>query len=149
MDAEAQLDGFLARFTPEVEARARAALTWMQARLPGAHRLVYDNYNALAIGFAANDKLSGVVFSIALYPRWVSLFFMGGPSLADPLGLLEGSGNTVRHIVLTDPHQLGGDGVEALIAQALARADPPIDPTRPGRLIIKSISARQRPRRPG
>jgi hypothetical protein len=139
MSTEAQLDSFLARFSPEVEAQARAALDRMRARLPGAVQLVYDNYNALAIAFGADDKRSGIVFSIAVYPRWVSLFFMRGPELPDPLHLLRGSGTMVRHIVLTDIGLFDEPGVEALIAEALARANPPIDPTQPGRLIIKWV----------
>jgi hypothetical protein len=96
MSAEAELDTFLARYTPSVEAQARAALARMRAGVPGAVELVYDNYNALAIAFGANEKLSGVVFSVAVYPRWVSLFFARGPALSDPQGLLQGSGSTVR-----------------------------------------------------
>jgi hypothetical protein len=148
MSPEEQLDGFLAKFTPAVETQARAALERMRARIPGAVQLVYDNYNALAIAFGANETLSGVVFSIAVYPRWVSLFFSRGPQLDDPLKLLKGAGNTVRHIVLEDVEAIASDAVEALIAQALARADPPIDPALPGRLVIKSVSAKQRSRRP-
>ena len=148
LSPEAQLDTFLAKFTPEVEHQARAALERMRARLPGAWQLVYDNYNALAIAFGANDKLSGVVFSIALYPRWVSLFFARGIELPDPEGLLQGTGKGIRHIVLKDIALFGRPGVQALIAEALARATPPIDPTKPSKLIIKSVSAKQRPRRP-
>ncbi len=148
LSPEAQLDGFLAKFTPGVEAQARAALARMRSRLPGAVQLVYDNYNALAIAFGAHEKLSGVVFSIALYPRWVSLFFARGAELPDPGGLLQGEGKGIRHIVLNDIALFDDPAVEALIAEALARATPPIDPTRPGKLIIKSVSAKQRPRRP-
>lgn len=148
LSPEAQLDAFLAKFTPEVETQARAALERMRARLPGACQLVYDNYNALAIGFGTNDKLSGVVFSVALYPRWVSLFFARGIELPDPEGLLQGTGKGIRHIVLKDIALFDTPGVQALIAEALARATPPIDQTKPGKLVIKSISAKQRPRRP-
>jgi len=148
MSPEAQLDGFLAKFAPEVEAQARAALERMRARLPGAVELVYDNYNALAIAFGANEKLSGVVFSIALYPRWVSLFFARGTELSDPHKLLQGTGKGIRHIVLKDIALFDDPAVEALIAESLARATPPIDPSKPGRLIVKSVSAKQRPRRP-
>jgi len=149
MSATEELDKFLARFTPEVEAQARAALGRMRARLPGAVELVYDNYNALAIAFGANEKMSGIVFSIAVYPRWVSLFFARGAELADPDGLLQGSGSTMRHIVLKDIALFDRPAVEALIAEALALATPAIDPTRDRRLVIKSVSAKQRPRRPG
>ena len=47
----------------------------MRARLPGATELVYDTYNALAIGFGPSEKASDAIFSIVLYPRYVTLFF--------------------------------------------------------------------------
>ena len=54
--AEKQLAGFLAKFTPEVAAQAEAILNRMRKRLPTALELVYDNYNALAIGFGPSEK---------------------------------------------------------------------------------------------
>jgi hypothetical protein len=54
-----QLAGFLAKFEPRVAASARAALSRLRKRLPGAIELVYDNYNALAIGFGPSDKAIG------------------------------------------------------------------------------------------
>jgi len=145
----AQLDSFLDKFTPEIAAQARIALRKMRARLPGAIELVYDNYNALAIGFASTDRASDAIFSIALYPRWISLFFLqNGTRLRDPGGLLAGSGNRARHIVLETPALLDAPAVQDLIAQALELSPKPIDPTQPRKLIIKSVSAKQRPRRP-
>lgn len=147
MTPQAQLDGFIDKFTPDVAAQARRALAAVSARLPGATMLVYDNYNALAIGFGASDKVSGIVCSIALYPRWVSLFLTNGPTLPDPDGLLEGEGGTVRHIKLIG-ERLDDPAVWTLLDAAAVSVKLPIDPTGEGRLIIKSISARQRPRRP-
>jgi len=49
---EEQLDSFIAKYIPEIGALAQEALAKMRARLPGAIELVYDNYNALAIGFS-------------------------------------------------------------------------------------------------
>jgi hypothetical protein len=148
-DAVAQLDTFLDKFTPDIAAQARTALRKMRARLPGAIELVYDNYNALAIGFAPTERTSEAIFSIALFPRWVSLFFLqNGARLRDPEGLLAGSGKQARHIKLKDPALLDSPALQDLIAQALELADKPIDPTQPRRLVIKSISAKQRPRRP-
>jgi hypothetical protein len=120
----------------------------MRERLPGAVELVYDNYNALAIGYGANDRIGGIVFSIAAFPRWISLFFNRGVDLDDPHGLLKGGGSQVRHIVLTDLSLLDRPEVRALMDQALAKAHPPIDPTAASRTLVKSVSARQRPRRP-
>ena len=147
-EAQKQLDGFIDKFTPEVAAVTRALLAKMKRRLPGAQILVYDNYNALAIGFGASDKVGDIIFSIAVYPRWASLFFAHGVVLTDPDGLLQGSGSRVRHIRMQTAEAFDDPPVESLIAAALARADVPIDPAAEQRLIIKSISAKQRPRRP-
>ncbi|HEX3470104.1 MAG TPA: hypothetical protein VHT28_02870 [Silvibacterium sp.] len=147
--AEAQLDEFLSKFKPEIEATARQALRKMRARLPGAIELVYDNYNALAIGFSPTERASDAIFSIALYPRWVSLFFlMNGTRLRDPECYLQGSGTQARHIVLENAATLDDPAVLDLMGQALELAPKQIDAGQPRRLIVKSISAKQRPRRP-
>jgi hypothetical protein len=69
-----QLDSFIARYSPEVASVARKAFAWMRTKFPRANVLVYDNYNALAIGFGPTERASDAVFSIAPFPRWVSLF---------------------------------------------------------------------------
>src|SRR5258705_10135072 len=112
----AQLAGFLAKFTPEVAALARAALATMRTRLPGAIELVYDNYNALAIGFAPTGRASDAVFSIAVFPRRLILCFLQtGAQLPDPDGLLQGTGKRVRHIALESPRVLDTPAVCALM----------------------------------
>lgn len=143
-----QLATFLARYDVAVARAARQALRHMRARVPGATEMVYDNYNALAVGFGPSDRPSEVIFSIVAYPRWVTLFFLQGAGLADPGKLLQGSGSRVRHIVLTTPQVIGSAAVDALIGRALRAAKVAVDPTRKRALVIKSISARQRPRRP-
>lgn len=120
----------------------------MRARLPGAVQLVYDNYNALAIGFGPSERASEAIFSIALYPRWVTLFFLQGAGLPDPGRLLKGGGKVVRHIVLTSAADLDQAAIQQLMAEALRRAEAGIDPSTPGCLVIRSVSAKQRPRRP-
>src|SRR5262245_3141039 len=98
----AQLDAFLARFTPELAKSTKAVLGATRKRCPGALELVYDNYNALAIGFADGERVKDVWFSIAVYPKWASLFFFKTLPLKDPGKLLKGSGSTTRHIVLAE-----------------------------------------------
>jgi hypothetical protein len=148
MGPEAQLDEFIGRYTPELAADARRAIAFMTARLPTATRLVYDNYNALVIGFGANDRVGGIIFSIALYPRYVTLFFARGVELPDPHHILEGEGKGVRHVKLRPVSRLESADVCALIDAAVAIASPPLPASGDGPLFIKSISAKQRPRRP-
>ena len=81
-----RLETFFERYSAEVAANGRALLDRLEARIPGATIMVYDNYNALAIGFAAEDRADAVVL--------------------------------------------------------------PIDPAARGSLVIKSVSDKQRPRRP-
>jgi hypothetical protein len=144
----AQLRAFLAKYSPEIAARALAILKKMRARYPSALELVYDNYNALAIGFSPTERPSEVIFSFAIYPNWINLFFLQGKVLPDPKKLLQGSGNLVRHIRLLSAAMLDDPDVVALMHTAATRAKVPFDPTGKHRLIICSIAAKQRPRRP-
>jgi hypothetical protein len=148
ISAEKQLAGFLAKYTPEIAAFARAVRAKMRARLPGAIEMVYDNYNALVIGYLPGERPSEAIFSIAVYPRWVTLFFLQGAGLPDPQKRLKGSGKFVRHVVLKKADDLETPEMEVLFEHALDRAIKPLDPKQPHRLIIKSVSPRQRPRRP-
>jgi hypothetical protein len=120
----------------------------MRKRLPHALELVYDNYNALAIGFAPTEKTSHTIFSIAVFPRWVSLFFLQAKGLEDPAKLLKGNGSVAKHIVLEDAAALDKPAIRALMKQAMEKAAVPFDEAVTRRLIIKSISEKQRPRRP-
>ena len=144
-----QLAGFLDKYDPAVAKLARAALAGLRKQLPGAFQLVYDNYNALAIAFSPRDTSSAALFSIAVYPRWVSLFFAQGARLPDPTMLLKGSGNKMRHVVLTQADDIHSPAVESLIAAALDLSGNPFGPDLKGRPIIKAIAAKQRPRRAG
>ncbi len=147
MSPEARLDAMIDRFLPEVAAVAREAVARIGAMFPGAVWLVYDNYNALAIAFGPNERARGVAGSVALYPRWTNLFLSNGPQLPDPQGLLQGEGGTVRHIRLK-PGQIDDRAVIALIEAAAASIALPIDRAGKGYVVIKSVSAKQRPRRP-
>jgi hypothetical protein len=139
--------GFIARYSPEVARVARAARAKVRRLLPGANELVYDNYNALALAFGPTEKASDAILSLAVYPRWVSLFFARGARLPDPDHLLRGSGNRMRHIVLDRATVLDRPPVRALIRAAIEGHPNPLGHVR-GRTIIKSVSVKQRPRRP-
>ncbi len=143
-----QLDSFLAKYNPEVALLARRALATMRRRLTGSIEMLYDNYNALVIGFAPNERPSDAIFSIALYPSYVVLFFLQGASLPDPHRRLQGSAKVVRSVRLESAATLDDPEIVSLMNTALHRAKVPLDRKQRCRLIIKSISAKQRPRRP-
>ncbi len=146
--AERRVAQFVGEYSPDVARAARAARARVRKLLPGAFELVYDNYNALAVAFSPTEKVSDVILSVAVYPRWVSLFFARGASLPDPEGVLRGSGRRIRHVVLQPVSVIDTRAVRALIRAAVETHPKRVSGPR-GRTIVKSVSARQRPRRTG
>jgi hypothetical protein len=144
-----ELDGFLAKYLPAIEDETRECLKILRRRLPGAVQLVYDNYNALVIGFGPSERASEAILSLVIYPRYLMLYFLQGASLPDPDCLLRGSGKVGRHIRLRGASDLNRPEIRALIDTAVECAPAPFDPdAAAGSLVIRSISAKQRPRRP-
>jgi len=148
VSAQKELDGFLAKYLPEIAREGRACLKILRARLPGAVQLVYDNYNGLVIGFGPSERASEAVFSLVLFPRYPILCFLQGARVPDPEKLLRGSGKIVRHIRLNGAPDLNRADIRELMAAAVECARVPFDATAKGKLVIRSVSAKQRPRRP-
>ena len=144
----AQLAGFMAKYTPAMAKEGRAALMRMRRLVPGAVQMVYDNWNGLVVGFGPTERPSEAVVSILMVTDHVSLcFIQDAPDLPDPKRLLQGSGNVVRHIKLASARDLDKPAIRALVREAVSRSDVPFDPRGRGKLVIKSISKKQRPRR--
>jgi len=144
--AEARLAEFIAKFSPENQRMIRAVRKRLRERFKGAFELAYDNYNFFVIGYSPTERPSDAIVSMACGSNGVGLCFLHGAKLPDPTGILEGSGKQTRFVHLDSPDLLGRADVEALIAEAIARAKSPPSPAQRGRLIIRSVSAKQRPR---
>src|SRR5277367_2432348 len=147
LDAEKQLQSFIAKFEPKNQALIRAARKALRKRFPTANELAYDNYNFFALGYCSTERPSDCVVSIAAAANGVGLSFYYGATLPDPHGILLGSGNQNRFIRIESAEILVRPEVEALIAAADAQAKVPMPATGKGKLIIRSISAKQKPRR--
>jgi len=142
-----QLDTFIRRFDPAIRRLVRGARTKLRRRLPTAIELVYDNYNALAIGFASSERMSDTIVSLAVYARGVNLYFIYGAALPDPHHLLLGSGNQGRFVRLESVATLDRREIDQLLTAAIEEGDTPLPRSGRGRVIIKSVSPKQRPRR--
>ena len=73
---------------------------------------------------------------------------MFGAALDDPEGLLEGKGPRIRSVRLDGLGMLKSEAIDTLIAAAVVQAGWKLDPKAKGELIMQSVSAKQRPRRP-
>lgn len=141
-----QLRSFLDRFSPEIAALARVARAKLRKRLPGAIEMVYDNYNALVIGFSPTDRPSDAILSMVIFPKRVSICFIQGKHLPDPDGVLIGGGNQVRFVRLDeDARILDTPPLRALITEAIDFGETPFRGR--GQLVVRAISRKQRPRR--
>ena len=142
-----QLAAFVAKFEPGTAALIRACRAEMRRILPTAIELVYDNYNFFVIGYAATERASDAILSIAAAANGVGLAFLHGATLPDPQKLLLGAGTQTRFVRLPAISVLNSPAVRALIRAAVAQARTPLPASGGGYLVIKSVSAKQRPRR--
>ena len=147
-NAETQLASYFERYEPAMAKLGRALRAKARARLPGLSEIVYvyENQNALVISYSPNEHGYAGVCSIALYPDGAKLFFGQGAQLtkSDPGKLLQGSGKTVRHVVMNAASDFDRADIEALMVAALNLANVTLDRRAKGSLIIKAESQKQR-----
>jgi hypothetical protein len=148
-EAERQLKGFIAKFEPRNQALIRAARRVMRKRFPTAYEMVYDNYNFFVLGYGPSARPSDCIVSLAAGANGLGLCFIHGAGLPDPQKVLLGSGNQTRFVRVPTIDVLDRPEVDALLTAATARAKAPFATSGRGTLIIRSISAKQRPRRAG
>jgi hypothetical protein len=144
---EQQLAGFIKKFDSKNAALIRSVRKVLRKRLPTANELVYDNYNFFVIGYCSTERPSDCILSIAAGPNGVGLSFYHGATLPDPHRLLLGSGSQNRFIRIESAATLTRPEVEELIAAAIKHAEVPLPGSGRGKLVIRSISKKQRPRR--
>lgn len=145
--AEAQLKAFIAKFDAANQKLIRAVRRGLRARFPTAVEMVYDNYNFFVIGYSPTERPSDAIVSIAAGANGVSLCFLQGARLPDPDGMLAGSGNQTRFVRLDSAGLLERPSLKGLLAAAEADSEEPFASRGRGKLVIKSVSAKQRPRR--
>jgi len=146
-DAQRQLAAFIGKFSVVDQRLIRAVRRAVRKRFPTANELVYDNYNFFVIGYSPTERPSDAIVSIAARANGVGLCFIHGARLPDPARMLLGAGRQTRFIRLTSPQVLDRPEVKALVSAAVAQARTPLPAAGRGKLIVRSVSAKQRPRR--
>ncbi len=106
-----------------------------------------SNEGSLVIGYSATERPSDSIVSIAAAAHGVGLAFYRGATLPDPHKILLGSGSQNRFIRLESARTLSRPEVKALIDAAEAQAKTPFAASGGRKVIIRSISAKQKPRR--
>jgi len=144
---EAQVRSFIAKFDPENQRTIRAVRQALRKRFSTAYELVYDNYNFFVLGYSPTERPSDAIVSMAAGANGVGICFIHGAKLPDPRKILLGSGTQTRFIRVPSVDVLSRPEVKALFAAAVARSSARFRTSGKPTLIIRSISAKQRPRR--
>lgn len=137
-----QLTAIIDARPPDMAKLTKAVLAKVRERIPGSIEMVYDKKNSLVIGFCSAERASNVINSIAVYSKWINLYFFEGDTLPDPEGLLQGTGSMVRSIRVTDAADLDRPAVKALMAEARKCAEPPLDPKAKRKVLLKQSTRR-------
>jgi hypothetical protein len=116
--APAALINFLRPYDPEIRELALQLRALVLAEMAPCYENIYDAYSAVAIGYGTSDRLRDGIFHVAVYAKGVNLGFNDGATLADPKGILEGSGNRIRHIKIRKPGDLVRPEIRAYIKRA-------------------------------
>lgn len=144
---ETQINAFIAKFDATMAKQIRSCRAALRKLFPTAFELVYDNYNFFVIGYSATERPSDCIVSLAANAKGVGLSFYYGSTLPDPNKILLGGGNQNRFIRLESAATLAKPEVAALLRAAVVQAKHPLPAKGRGAVIIRSISAKQRPRR--
>ena len=148
--AERRVQGFIDKFAPEHQRVLREARGLLRARFPTAYELVYDNYNFFVLGYSPTERPSDSIISITGGASGIGLCFIRGVGLPDPHEILLGGGKQTRFIRLPSADVLSRPEVRHLIDAAEARSGVAMRQDGEVELIIRSVSANQRPRqKPG
>jgi hypothetical protein len=116
---------------------------------PKANELIYENYNALSLGWSVTDKVGQNICSIAIYRanQNVHFGFYWGNELSDPDKILLGEGVQYRYILVPDIKKFPKAYMKKLVNESYANSLAKVkDPKQiiQGQTIVKSISGKKR-----
>lgn len=113
---------FLGVFPRQVQSTALALRARVLDAMPRFHEVVWDATNAVSLVYSPTQKWQDGVVHIATYSGHVNLGFNDGATLADPLGLLAGTGKRIRHVAFRATDEVAAGWIPEYLAAALAEA---------------------------
>ena len=141
---------FLKPFPDDVRERALWLREFVWGLYPSSNELIYDNYNAVAVGWSPTDRVGHIFCSIATgrSSNNVHFGFYWGSQIADPKKILLGEGNQYRYILVKDLDDFPKAYIKKLLREAYAHSLAKVKDKKQlmqGATITKSISAKKRP----
>ena len=115
---------------------------------PKTNELIYDNYNALAVGWSPTDRVGHTFCSIAVgrTSKNIHFGFYWGSEISDPEKKLIGQGNQYRYILVKSISEFPKAYIKKLLKEAYANSMTKVKNKKQimhGNTITKSISAKK------
>jgi hypothetical protein len=117
-ESKADFDKLIKRYSPVIRTLAKKIRTVVLDVFPDASEKTYWGWGSTWYG--TSGKTSDAVFSISPMKAYVQLFFLRGTELADPDGLLEGTGKKLRHTKIRAAADLNRASLRRLMKRAVA-----------------------------
>jgi hypothetical protein len=139
--------GFLKPYDPTVRKLALTVRDFVIAEMQPCLEIIYDAYNAVALGYGPTQSHHQGAVHIAVYSKYVNLGFNRGAHMKDPAKLLKGTGNNVRHITIKSADDLQHPAIRSYLQTARkisADAHPYPADLRGVTSIVKAIYANKR-----
>lgn len=113
------------------------------------NELIYDNYNAVAVGWSPTEKVGHTFCSIAIgrTSNNIHFGFYWGAELGDPKKILLGEGNQYRYILVSEWEEFPKEYILKLSNEAYLNSLKKVKDQNQivnGTTIVKSISAKKR-----
>src|SRR5436190_16689224 len=143
---------FLKPFSVEIKETVLWLRDFVWDLFPQTNELIYDNYNALAVGWSPTDRVGHTFCSIAVgrTSNNVHFGFYWGGEISDPDKILLGEGNQYRYILVPDKNKFPKAYIKKLVKEAYANSLAKVKDKKQimnGQTIVKSISTKKRERR--
>lgn len=140
---------FLKPFSDDITTIALWLRDFVWDLYPQTNELIYDNYNAVALGWSPTDRVGHIFCSIAVgrTSHNIHFGFYWGAELSDPDHILLGEGNQYRYILVKDIDQFPKAYIKKLMKEAYNNSLAKVKDQKQiqeGQTITKSVSAKKR-----
>lgn len=140
---------FLEPFDPEITSLVMWLRDFVWDLYPMANELIYDNYNAVALGWSPTDKIGHIFCSIAIGRTSgnVHFGFYWGAEISDPEKKLIGNGKQYRYLLVKSKSEFPLEYIKSLVHEAYENSMSKVKDLKQlkeGLTITKSVSEKKR-----
>ena len=143
----------LLKFLKPFDEEIKEIVLWLREFVwdlyPNTNELIYDNYNALAIGWSPTDRVGHIFCTIAVgrTSKNIHFGFYWGSEIADPEKKLIGEGKQYRYILVRNKKEFPKSYFKKLLKEAFSNSLAKVKDKKQmmeGLTITKSISVKKR-----